>query len=306
MTKYTFKKGFSLIELSIVVLIIGILIAGVTQGSRLVRQSRIKSAQAQTNSSAIGSIPGLAAWFETSLDNNIISASNSDAPEDRDNIFAWKDINPQGINRIIVKNATSINQPTYVVNGIGNLPSISFGGSQWLGAVLASGDNIPLDAATSALTYVVVWQADNTSNPSDIIDQSYITSSTSRRAGIVLNSTGGATAPYGLIGSTGFNLTATYAARVPMATIMTLSSTGNVTIYDNNTNAPNSPYSGTVTPLTNLSNALFYVGAVASTQASGTFTGLISEIIIFNRALKASEIKDVKLYLAKKYNITIF
>ena len=37
--------AFSLLELSIVVLIIGILIAGVTQGSRLVRQSKIKGIQ---------------------------------------------------------------------------------------------------------------------------------------------------------------------------------------------------------------------------------------------------------------------
>ena len=41
------SKAFSLIELSIVVLIIGILIAGVTQGSRLVRQSRLSTAQNQ-------------------------------------------------------------------------------------------------------------------------------------------------------------------------------------------------------------------------------------------------------------------
>ena len=38
------KNGaFSLIELSIVILIIGILIAGVTQGSRLVREAKIKN-----------------------------------------------------------------------------------------------------------------------------------------------------------------------------------------------------------------------------------------------------------------------
>ncbi len=34
--KFSLKKAFSLIELSIVILIIGILVAGVTQSSRLV------------------------------------------------------------------------------------------------------------------------------------------------------------------------------------------------------------------------------------------------------------------------------
>jgi len=40
--------AFSLIELSIVVLIVGILIAGVTQGSRLIRESKVKTARTLT------------------------------------------------------------------------------------------------------------------------------------------------------------------------------------------------------------------------------------------------------------------
>lgn len=42
--KFLYKKAFSLIELSIVILIIGILVTGVTQSSRLVRQMKIASA----------------------------------------------------------------------------------------------------------------------------------------------------------------------------------------------------------------------------------------------------------------------
>ncbi|MFM2200490.1 MAG: hypothetical protein RL769_545, partial [Pseudomonadota bacterium] len=38
-------QAFSLIELSIVILIIGILVAGVTQSSRLVNQIRLSTAQ---------------------------------------------------------------------------------------------------------------------------------------------------------------------------------------------------------------------------------------------------------------------
>ncbi|MFM7621329.1 MAG: prepilin-type N-terminal cleavage/methylation domain-containing protein [Alphaproteobacteria bacterium] len=43
-----FCKAFSLIELSIVILIIGILVAGVTQSSRLIRQMKLLSAQSIT------------------------------------------------------------------------------------------------------------------------------------------------------------------------------------------------------------------------------------------------------------------
>jgi len=47
------NTGFSLIELSIVILIIGILVSGVTQSSRLIRQIRIQSARNLTVNSPI-------------------------------------------------------------------------------------------------------------------------------------------------------------------------------------------------------------------------------------------------------------
>lgn len=51
-----FQKAFSLIELSIVILIIGILVAGVTQSSRLVKQIRLASIKSMTLSSPVSSI----------------------------------------------------------------------------------------------------------------------------------------------------------------------------------------------------------------------------------------------------------
>lgn len=65
------KNAFSLIELSIVILIIGILVAGVTQSSRLIRQMKISSARSITNSSPVSSISNLAGWWETTLDSSL-------------------------------------------------------------------------------------------------------------------------------------------------------------------------------------------------------------------------------------------
>lgn len=67
--KYFKKQAFSLIELSIVILIIGILVAGVTQSSRLVRQIKLYSAQSITRSSDINSIGEMVFWAETTLKN---------------------------------------------------------------------------------------------------------------------------------------------------------------------------------------------------------------------------------------------
>ena len=64
--------AFSLIELSIVILIIGILIAGVTQGSRLVRESRVKTAQTLTQSSDVSSIKDLVLWLDATKEGRVL------------------------------------------------------------------------------------------------------------------------------------------------------------------------------------------------------------------------------------------
>ena len=84
-------SAFSLIELSIVILIIGVLIAGVTQASRLVRQSKLTTARTLTQSSAVNSIKGLLLWLEPTMDNSFKSSETTDANP----ITTWYDINPQ-------------------------------------------------------------------------------------------------------------------------------------------------------------------------------------------------------------------
>jgi len=58
-------KAFSLIELSIVILIIGILFVGVTQSSRLINQMSLTTARNITQNSPVYSISGVVSWIET-------------------------------------------------------------------------------------------------------------------------------------------------------------------------------------------------------------------------------------------------
>jgi len=123
-----FKKAFSLIELSVVVLIIGILIAGITQSSRLVRAMKLNTARSLTRSSDVNSIRNLTAWFDATAEgvfssscstntvaDNVNLASTTRAfsaaanpsgntpsssyimPEHRQVVRLWKDSNPQGV-----------------------------------------------------------------------------------------------------------------------------------------------------------------------------------------------------------------
>ncbi len=59
------RKAFSLIELSLVILIIGILIAGVTNGSRMIVAYKNSVAANHTNNSVASGVKGLAFWYET-------------------------------------------------------------------------------------------------------------------------------------------------------------------------------------------------------------------------------------------------
>jgi len=118
------KKAFSLIELSIVILIIGILIAGVTQGSRLITQMRLNTARTLTNSSPVASIKDLVFWFEPTLEESFLSSQ----AEDQLQISQWNDINPQSIKKYFALKTASAHV-TYEDNAINSLPGVRFNGA---------------------------------------------------------------------------------------------------------------------------------------------------------------------------------
>ena len=122
------KLAFSLIELSIVILIIGILVAGVTQSSRLVAQMRLASAQSVTRSADISSIRDMVFWAETTLENGITNSSGTFQLDDGGAISSWNDINFRSNPKINVMQSNTAIQPTYKQNGINGLPSINFNG----------------------------------------------------------------------------------------------------------------------------------------------------------------------------------
>ena len=96
------RQGFSLIELSIVILIVGILIAGVTTSSRLVKRMKITTAQNITQSSPVPSIKDLSVWYETTMDGSLLDIEKSDGTP----ITIWYDGNLQSSFKYDFKQAT--------------------------------------------------------------------------------------------------------------------------------------------------------------------------------------------------------
>jgi prepilin-type N-terminal cleavage/methylation domain-containing protein len=82
-------KAFSLIEIAVVLMIIGILVAGISQSKKLIAQTRINTARANTLSSPILSTQGLIFWLETVLEKSFLESEQEDlAP-----ISKWLDLN---------------------------------------------------------------------------------------------------------------------------------------------------------------------------------------------------------------------
>jgi prepilin-type N-terminal cleavage/methylation domain-containing protein len=81
------KNAFTLIELSAVIVIIGILIAGVTTATGLVKKSKIAAAQSLTKASPISGITDNALWLESSTESSFKDTESSTG----DTVTTWYD-----------------------------------------------------------------------------------------------------------------------------------------------------------------------------------------------------------------------
>lgn len=295
------NSAFSLIELSIVILIIGILIAGVTQASRLVRESRIKTAQTLTKSSPAASITGLVAWYEPTLDESLVSVANGLNPEDTNVLNEWNDINPQTTSKTDITQGTTINQPTYSQNGIGGLPSVKFDG---VNDYFVNTTNLPLAGEDDTYTLVIVWQSSIVNGSQTMFGEGPATTSTAARGAMIIANNNG-TYGYSAISANNSYAGISYTANTSYITIARVNNAADPSVYlhtNSNTASSGNPANSPTT--FDLIATEFLVG-VRPGDRTTPFTGLISEIMVFDRALKQQEAQDLNVYFSKKYGIKL-
>lgn len=312
------NKAFSMIELSIVVLIIGILVAGVTQSSRLVKQIKIATARSITKSSPVSGIKDLALWLEPTMDESFIEIQADDDYK----VTQWNDVNPQNtIKYYAIKSGTPA--VTFTSNGINNIPSLKFTGATGTAGyfVLTTSNTIAqatkLKTFGNRFTFFSVAKADNEvvgkfratfyNSPDASADGWGNIKTADNKRGILFNDN--------MLCSTNTS-NSTGAAEITTAVYEGVV-TGNMTVYVNGATETTSVatqsggsagfVSGTSTdasysPLT--PNPAFYVGSIGG-PGNETWKGLIAEIIIFDRVLRNEERKSVEKYLSKKYGIKI-
>lgn len=325
------KLGFSLIELSIVILIIGILVAGVTQGSRLVGRSRLAAAKSLTQSAPVTGIQGLTMWFDSTSDDSFKTVEAVDGAA----LSAWYDIqeltnkNTAAIANGAAAAGTAIQYKENIING---LPVVRFSNAASSNYFfqLNSGSGIP-SLTNSAYTafYVVRFQPANSTFTTGVwpllASETTAISTSSTTSMTFLNATGTAgrfqvcdvntgTAGTAATGVCSPGTTAGYLYGTSVPQIITV-------VNENDTSLPaannvrsifttGGSGSGTNGATTQINSTAVSTGTsiTASTlsigrNATNYFTGDIGEIIVFSRALTVSERRSVECYLGKKWGI---
>jgi prepilin-type N-terminal cleavage/methylation domain-containing protein len=281
------KKAFSLIELSIVILIIGILIAGVTQSSRLIKEFRLKTAQNLTQSSPVSSIKDLVLWYETSLESSFLDSEEEDGLP----VTTWYDINPQSSFKNNAVQATATNQPSFRANVFNAaIPSVRFDGTDnfmtFDGTILVN---------SNYTIFVVEQRRDNGA-------ENYFIGGTTEVANSNLllgyRDTDTITQSH-FANDSDLDITA-YSAPTPRIHTFLFSTTAGKSYWMNGgTSADDSEPTQTTALIANSG------ASIARYSNLGYYNGDVAEIIIFTRALKTEERQAVEAYLSKKYAITI-
>lgn len=296
------KKAFSLIEASIVIVIVGVAIAAITQGTRLVQQFRLNSARSLTQSSPVPATDNLVLWLETTSTNSFQpNGYNNNAPLAATlGTKVWYDLNRKN-DALSTSNSPYSSNPIYVKNGINGLPSLKFNGSsQYLDftdpSVLLSG----------SYTIFVVEQPTKTSGTFNYFISSR-SGSCSTNTCFSLGHENITSGTYTIYLSNFSNYIATTAADIsgltyrtdrPILHSATFSTIGSRKYFYNGTLGKSDGNTIAINGNNNMT-----IGNAASISG-GFYQGLIGEIIIFNRALDKDERWAIEAYLGKKWGIS--
>lgn len=281
MKKNINKKAFSLFELSMVILIIGILVAGITLGSIMVRKFRISAAQMMTSSSPINGIKDSALWLETSVDTSFGATELSDGNA----ITSWADARSNSTNKPTITAAGT--GPTYS-NTINHVHAVKFTGSSANHLQIADASFLNNTDYT-----IIILEKRQSSNSNNYFFGQNPTGTANQNIALGYSADGAVLHSQGSNSYTSnISSYASTTDRPRMFVFIHDSTQGKKTYIDGVLAAQ----SADTTPLT---------GITTNLPIGKSYTGEIGEIAIFTRALKAEERKSIEDYLGKKWSAKI-
>ncbi len=300
------KQAFSLVEISIVILIIGLLIAGISKASDMIFDAELKSGRSLTKGAKVGRMANLALWLETTSAESIL-----DNERFKDTtVTLWRDINPQSTSKFIFKKG---GDPKYIEEGQNNMPAIGK-------FTLATDLFLPYssEASTTVLPYpstqifssgayatifVVLKPAKTVMNLINFCEYTAAATTTACTAGkeisLGLDADGKLTFGFMNATATTSTLTSTNAhASRNLIIVSAIKDTANQRLFVNGGDKAVLATANTYAT-TNVFSGTFRVGGTASPGVE------IYEIIVFSSNLSDADRYSVESYLGKKYNIPV-
>ena len=277
------KRAYSLFELSITVLIIAIIIAGVTQTTTILKKSYLATAQTLTKNSIVNHLDNLMLWYETSLDSSFLDSEIGDS----NSISTWIDNNPNALTKNNATQNIAASKPQYLENIFNKtIPALRFAGDDLL---VFDGTSL----ANNSYTIFVVEQRRSSASGNYFI------------GGLTLSSNQNLVLGY----RDNVTITQSHYANDLDVTI-TGYSTPTPRIHSfvfDTTNGKNYWLNGALTnsaaaqtsALTSFSNA------AVGRYNSSFYNGDLAEVIIFKSKLKSEDRRAVEIYLSKKYQISL-
>lgn len=277
----TRSKAFTMIELSIVVLIIGVLVAGTLKVRTMIDRANQTVAQRLTGNSGIENIEGLEMWLETTMEDSFGEIYDG-AP-----IGTWNDLS-KGSAKNNATQTTQANKPIYEKNAFtSGIPGLKFDGDDFF-------EYAQEFLIGSEYTIFIVDKRNATAGNGNSLLGGGGTASTGHHLGFQYALDEGTFyfseyGPFTVSASLYPNLT-------PIIHSARFSKTSGRELYKNG-NLVGSLASDT-TPLISLDDS--GIGGM-----TGGYKGHIGEVIMFSTALTNAKRQEVEEYLSKKYNITL-
>jgi len=299
--KYNFRKAFSIIEISIVVLFVGILIVGISNGVDLYNDFIILKAKNLTLNSRVGRIPDLNLWLETTTDKSFLASEKyNNSP-----ISTWNALDLNSSNIISATQSNYNFKPKYIVNGFNGLPVVRFEGK----------DSDTLNSDYMNLPDEVI-PYDNSDYSVFIVAKKTLNNPTRNIVlcgGSIIDSTTRSINAFGFIDNNAMNYWYPISSTINSPANSIMSNIFYITefFYDKNSIANRSIYingSKVVEGDRGSRMSTKYKNFLGrrSDFTTNYFDGDLGELIVFERALNNSERKSVEEYLFKKWNISAY
>ncbi len=278
----TQRKGFSLPELSIILIIISVIIIGVVNvKGDLLNKAKINNIVKLTKISPLIDLDNLAIWLEVGTKDSFKNSEIIDGSY----LSLWKNIAPNYHHKINFSQAVAINQPKYIINK-NSLPSLSFDGGDYLSAVNIYGHQFTKE---SQVTIFIVQKYNSPNHSSKIINwkstgtNKFTLKSTDSSGNIVWHF---ANDTISKISNSDFN------------------DKWNIITLTKDSNNINIRINGSLLYSVGASDD-FDITVLSDFNIGTNFNGEIREIAIIKNKILSQEIDEIEKYLSRKWDIDL-